>query len=348
MKKYKNIISFFLIFILIFALPTVTFGLNTGLQNTAENIRDYTFLDDNSENKDFSFLYFGDVQFVDDMKAEYAVFGKMLQEAYNKNNDISFVLSSGDMVNWGQTEGQWQSFFDNTLGVLSKVPFFATAGNHESNALSGKPEMMLEIFNFPHNGPAGFDEEFYSFDYGKCHITVLNSCVFMGEQQIDEAGFTKVNQWLINDLQSSNKEFKIVVTHHPPYSIGNDTTCDLVKTKWCPIFEKYGVDLVLSGHQHAYMRTNEINGVTYLISNSGQKYYQAVDTSQAAVYYAGISCYQILKVIDNKLILTTYDANHQVIDQWQKVSETQNVSSAKGQQVKFIFSVLRDTMKLIF
>ena len=311
---------------------------------SAENNKNNSSLAEFSASDGFSFLYFGDVQFTDDMNSEYAAFGKMLDGAYAKNPEIAFAVSCGDLVNNGQSSAQWTAFLENTAAFFENVPFFAAAGNHESNSKSGKPELMLRLFDFPENGPGGFKEEFYSWEYGNCHITVLNSCVFMGEQEMTEKDFADIKNWLINDWQSAKTDFKIVVLHHPPYGVMNDKTGQAVLANWCPVFEKCGVDLVLSGHQHCYMRTADINGVTYVIGNGGKKEYHAVNTENAAVCIENISSYQIVNISKDTLSLTSYNENHQAVDSWQK-SAAKPPATAKGQTVRVFLDVLAGIMR---
>ena len=344
MKKIKIFLILALAAAAIFLPSASAFGTVAEALALAEKVKDYTSLAEFSASEDFSFLYFGDVQFTDDMNSEYADFGKMLSGAYRQNPQIAFAVSCGDMVNSGQSSGQWTAFLQNTLDVLAEVPFFAAAGNHESNFSSGKPELMLQLFDFPQNGPEGFKEEFYSFEYGNCHITVLNSCVFMGEQKMKEKDFSDIKSWLANDLNSAKADFKIVVFHHPPHGVVNDKTGALVLENWCPIFEQYGVDLVLSGHQHSYMRTPDINGVTYLIGNGGKKEYHAVNTENAAVSIENVSCYQIIKVSKDTLALNTYDENHQPLDSWQKQIEKPQPTK-KGQEVRTFLTVFAKVMR---
>jgi hypothetical protein len=81
------------------------------------------------------------------------------------------------------------------------------------------------------------------------------------------------------------------------------------------------VDLVLSGHQHIYMRTKAIDGVTYVMANSGQKRSEYYNGRNAPTYSACInsqnSTYQIVRIDDNKLTLSAFDETDKQIDFWQ-------------------------------
>jgi hypothetical protein len=54
--------------------------------------------------------------------------------------------------------------------------------------------------------------------------------------------------------------------HHPPYSAGYQGSSKDVRAAFSPLFERYGVQLVLSGHDHDYQRSVPIGGVTYVVT----------------------------------------------------------------------------------
>jgi hypothetical protein len=76
-------------------------------------------------------------------------------------------------------------------------------------------------------------------------------------------------RWLEQELSSSVATWKIAVLHHPPYTCGGHTgDADIVRS-WVPLFEAYGVQLVLAGHDHNYQRFARQNGVTYVVDGGG-------------------------------------------------------------------------------
>ena len=75
--------------------------------------------------------------------------------------------------------------------------------------------------------------------------------------------------WLEETLAQSDATWRIVALHHPPYSAGYQGSSTDVRAVFQPVFERYGVQLVLSGHDHDYQRSTPINGVTYIVSGAG-------------------------------------------------------------------------------
>lgn len=70
-------------------------------------------------------------------------------------------------------------------------------------------------------------------------------------------------------LAASSAQWTIVAMHHPPYSAGYQGSNMTARSTFSPLFARYGVDLVLSGHDHDYQRSNVIDGVTYVVSGAG-------------------------------------------------------------------------------
>ena len=272
-----------------------------------------------------AFMYMGDIQVSRDAQTEYDMWGRFLKNVYKSHPDIKFGLLGGDIVESGVSAKQFGYFLKNAESVFSSIPLMTTNGNHESNFPdSGKPELYLDMFSLPENGPDGFKEEFYSFDYGDCHITVLNSWVFSGEQKLGSADLDRIKKWIDSDLRSSRARFSIVVMHHPVYALANDDVSAKIYDEWRPLFEADGVDLVLCGHQHVYARSYPLtaggldysDGVTYVMGMSGQKFYTSADeTKQERVIYSKANC-QIIRTQGDQLTLTTVDESGNEIDYW--------------------------------
>ncbi len=282
----------------------------------------------------FEFLYFGDVQYQSRTK-DYAEWGKLLQDIRLRNPGIAFALSGGDMVNSSRKMKDWNLFLDNASSVFSYIPLMSTIGNHETSV---KADPYLTMMALPENGPEGLKEEFYSFDYADCHFTVLNSCFFLENRKAAmeeewEPQLKAIGQWLEEDLAESDAKWKILVMHHPAYGISDgDPIYAEIRERWEPIFEKGGVDLVFCGHQHLYMRTKEIGGITYVMGNSGKRRSTYYDGENKPDYTKALdatnSNYQIVKVSHEELSVISYDEEGQVIDKWTKEAERSGAAKA--------------------
>lgn len=272
----------------------------------------------------FEFLYMGDVQYRN-RNRDYPQWGRLLQDVRERNPGIAFALIGGDMVNSSRKMKDWNLFLDSASPVFSYIPMMPAIGNHETSI---KADPYLQILALPENGPQDLEEEFYSFDYGSCHIVVLNTCFLLENRKASmgedwERKLREIRGWLQEDLGESDAKWKIAVLHHPPYGVSNgDPVYDRIREEWEPILEEGGVDLALCGHQHLYMRTKEIGGITYVIGNSGKRRSTYYNGENAPAYTRALdaanSNYQIIRVEKDRLSLLSYDENGQIIDKWSK------------------------------
>ncbi len=203
-----------------------------------------------------------------------------VRDAFFENTnleEVDFWLWLGDNAyNDGTDEEYQEKVFSDDFGynsLLPFLPFYPVPGNHDYKSVnrSAAPKKhdgtYFDIVEVPTQGEAGGrasnTELYYSFDYGNAHFVALNS---------EALGYTffknsKMLKWLECDLQETDKKWKIVFWHQPPYSKGSHDSDHIfeiymtaMRTNLNPIIEKYGVDLVLCGHSHVYERSYLING----------------------------------------------------------------------------------------
>lgn len=284
----------------------------------------------------FEFLYLGDVQY-QQRDRDYPAWGKMLQDIRQRNPGIAFGLMGGDMVNSSRKMKDWHLFLQQASTVFSRIPMMTIIGNHETSV---KADFYLQMLALPQNGPEGLSEEFYSFDYGNCHIAAVNTSFFLenrkaaeGEQWQDK--LEAVNQWLSEDLENTGADWRIIVMHHPAYGISDgDPIYEQIRTEWEPIFEQGKADLVFCGHQHLYMRTKEIGGITYIMGNSGKRRSTWYNGENAPDYSEALDAvstnYQIVRVSSSRLSVASYDEGGQLIDKWTKERKKAGTWKAAG------------------
>ena len=93
--------------------------------------------------------------------------------------------------------------------------------------------------------------------------------------ELDSECVEEQAKWFENQLKNTDKKWKFVMFHFPPYSFDEDKYPDIVKS-WGTLFDKYHVDMAFNGHVHYYMHSKPINngkvvkdpsqGTIYLIS----------------------------------------------------------------------------------
>ena len=173
------------------------------------------------------------------------------------------VLHTGD-VDYSEPSPDYDTtFFAPYQSLAKSVPIYPSIGNHDVPDTA-----YLDAFYLFANNPAA-SERYYSFDYGNAHFIALNT-------EEDYSPGSAQYQWLENDLATTNKFWKFVFMHRPPYSSGNIGSDLNVRYNLSPLFEQYGVAVVFSGHDHHYERTFPIQdfhpenpGVTYIVTGAG-------------------------------------------------------------------------------
>jgi len=171
--------------------------------------------------------------------------------------------------------------------LLRSVPFYTVLANHDVHAVDPDsnrscadfdkaPDSLAYYtnFHFPLNGPsqpaqptvtigaaarlnnfkACAGARFpgmanYSYDYGDAHFLCLDSNTYADPT---DPGLQK---WVEADLTATDARWRFVVYHHPAFNVGEHHYKEQQMRVLCPIFEKCGVDIVLSGHEHTYQRT---------------------------------------------------------------------------------------------
>jgi hypothetical protein len=186
-----------------------------------------------------------------------------------------FLLTLGDNAYSSGTDAEFQSnMFKPMAALLRQVPLFPTPGNHEYVTNKGQP--YLDNFYLPANNPAK-SERYYSFDWGPVHFVSLDSNC--RSHTLTDCTTALLKSWLAQDLAATSRPWKIVFFHHPPWSSGEHGSSTSTRRDFAPLFEQYGVDLVLTGHDHNYERSKPMRGdvvaasgtrgIPYLVVGSG-------------------------------------------------------------------------------
>jgi len=184
---------------------------------------------------------------------------------YSRNRFTDLWLMLGDNAYSSGLDPEYQqAVFDMYPETLRQSVLWPTIGNHDTYSDFQMIDFpYLHIFTLPTQGEAGGiasgTKRYYSFDYGNIHFVCLDS------MSSDRTAGSPMLQWLENDLEANTNDWLIAFWHHPPYSKGShdsDYEYELVEMREnaLPILENHGVDLVLSGHSHAYERSYLING----------------------------------------------------------------------------------------
>ena len=207
--------------------------------------------------------------FPDSQSADYSAWKATAQPAWQRNQDAQFFVNMGDLVDNGQDASQWNAWFDVVEPMAEKIPMATTVGNHETYDLNWKvrrPEAYMKLFNLPQNGYAQYPNRFYSFTVGDVHFVVLDT-VFSEMKDLEPNLEQDEIQWFRKDMEQNRQKWNIVVMHKDPlrYAFnpatgrtGRDEGIEQEGKVWMPLFDEYGIDLVLSAHLHTYRNRGHI------------------------------------------------------------------------------------------
>jgi len=166
----------------------------------------------------------------------------------------AIVFRVGDIVDNGNDPGLWKLFNDIHGPLLKTTEYFPALGNHEYDS-------QLYFDNFPFLR----QRRWYSVNRMGIHFIILDS-----NSRLDVE--SEQYQWLKSDLAAVEEtaKFIIAIFHHPLFDVGQLHRGDErnIKPVLMPIFEKYAVSAVFSGHSHDYQRF-EYNGIYFIVTGGG-------------------------------------------------------------------------------
>lgn len=263
----------------------------------------------------FSFVYFGDPQ--SNLKSEWS---RVVRKAYNSVPDCSFMLYGGDIINRAGRDTEWDEWFMAGSYIFATVPQVLTPGNHDYKDLQIDSHWKYQ-FTQPGNGPEVVKGTCFFVDYKNLKVISIDSAT---ESELeDENGSALKSQkiWLDSVLAANTKDWVIVTTHLPFYSPKESRDNPLVRKHFQPILEKYGVDMVLSGHDHSYGRGiasdfSEKPSIVYVVSVSGPKLYEAGDKKWMQVKGSMLQLFQQISIDGNKLHFKAFTADGELFDEF--------------------------------
>ena len=250
--------------------------------------------------KDVSFLFFGDVQ--DSLNG---VSNRYISKAWVQHPASDFVVFGGDLTE-RPTDAYWEETFRSIDGVAQTIPVLCATGNHEYLKY---PIRKLErrfslVFSYFLKSMEG-ENQVYTLRYGDVQLFLLDSnreWPYLAEQAT----------WLRKKLAESTARWKVVVLHHPIYSIKSKTNDLLQRWEFASLLNE-NVDLVLQGHEHAYARMTQWEGgkripPIYTVSHCSPKFYRVQFDDRFDRFCTGTQIYQYIALHGDTLSMNAYDA----------------------------------------
>ena len=217
---------------------------------------------------------------------------------YQEAFPYDIVLLLGDNLYGSETPADYKKKFSDVYQKLldNKVKFYAALGNHDE-----PNERFYEDFNM--NG-----KEYYRFTRGNVAFYALNSN-YMDKKQV---------QWLESELAKDTSEWKIAFCHHPPYSSGGKHGSDKsLRDVVEPLFVKYGVNAVMTGHDHFYERIKPQKGIYYFVSGAGGKLREGDVRDKSPLtekFYDADMSFMLVEIVKNQMYFQVLSRTGDTVD----------------------------------
>ncbi|GAB4199828.1 MAG: hypothetical protein Fur006_50840 [Coleofasciculaceae cyanobacterium] len=228
---------------------------------------------------------------------QYAVAAAMTR--YHQLNPYDLVLLAGDNIyNNGEIEKIGAVFERPYQALLQQgVKFQAVLGNHDIRTENGDPQVRYPGFNMP--------GRYYTFRRGDVQFFALDTN--------NNADWNAQLPWLEQELSRSDAPWKIVYGHHQIYSSAHYGVNHAFIKTLTPLFQKYGVQLYINGHDHVYERTKPINGTTYLICGAGGGT-RSVGRSEWTAHSAERLSFAAYEVYRDRILVSGIGTDNRVFD----------------------------------
>jgi hypothetical protein len=273
----------------------------------------FTFKTGKVDERSYSYIYIGDVQ-----DSVNGVSGQLFHRAYESLPNAAFMMFIGDMIERPH-DAYWGEWFKAGGNLFRTVPVIATPGNHEyyKGLIQKLDERWMAHFAFPQNGPPNFLGRVCYWDYQQTRYISLDS---NGIQTIPSA--LEQRSWLKEVLQNTHQRWIVIMMHHPIYSTSRGRDYFYLRSLLKPLFDRYNVDLVLEGHDHAYGRAIHIpnsgsgdkQGAVYVVTHASPKLYDIGFSAKMDKLATNTQMYQLIDVSNDSIRYRAYTTDGALFD----------------------------------
>jgi len=236
----------------------------------------------------FGFLAFGDPQIgAGSLSADTSGWNDTITKSSARFPNASFIMTVGDEVNTNNSEIQYNGFFSPP--ALTRFPVAPALGNHDNGASNYGYHFNLPNLSSSYGITSPGSADYY-FTYGNTLFMVLNTNNSSGSTH--QAFVKKAVE------ASPGVKWKIVMFHHDIYGSGShalESSIINLRNALYPTFDNFGVDIVITGHDHSYTRTHVMKGnvpqlsQTYdsngALSNPSGTVYFTLNSASGSKYY---------------------------------------------------------------
>jgi predicted phosphodiesterase len=305
------------------------YSLSLGRQLCGDTI-EYKLIDDDGSEKVYdhnllnSFtcrdgrfaIKFGIMSDTQENNERHAKMSKMIKK-HVKNENISFVLNTGDVVHYGGLEDEWVNFFKAGRSYLSKTPLVAALGNHAfykgGKKMGPVPQKFKRYLRWPKSPTLGY----FSLEFPHFALIVFNS----NFPRLNKKEEEKQWQWVEEKLKLYNeKDIPIFMAMHYPALSSSafhlSRQARKLRGNLIPLIEKYGVKAVFAGHTHIYERS--LKEKTHYITSgpTGGRYIRSTFSKNRYNVFLKehTGTFSIISVTKKYFRLKTYNEKDEIID----------------------------------
>jgi len=227
---------------------------------------------------------------------EYDVANQM--DLWHRRFPFDMVIMLGDNLYGSQRPADFVQKFERPYKPLldAGVKFYASLGNHDKTSND-----QYKLFNMG-------GERYYTYARNNVRFFVLDS------NYLDPAQLA----WFETALKDAKETWKIAYFHHPLYSDGGRHGSEVdLRVRLEPLFIKYGVKVVYSGHDHIYERIKPQKGIAYFVSGAGGELRQR-DLKRSALTAAGFDqdrSFMLNEIAGDDLFFQVVSRTGQTVDQ---------------------------------
>ncbi len=276
-----------------------------------------------AERKEVHFVAFGNTG-GDNPAVKQALSTQMADKKAN------FMVHTGNLTASGLNTDADAEFFTPYKNALNSTPLFVAIGVNEY----GPEKESRDSKSFVRSNYARYHDmtwstatpKYYSFDTANARLIFLDANAAYGAvwaPELDEKSAQYA--WLKTTLAGAGEKWKIVVINAPLYSTGEKGAVNQVAAYLVPLFEKYGVNLVLQGNEANYERTFPIfknqpaaRGVTYVtLGGGGATPTRRASTDNFTARFVATYHFADIKIVDRKMTVKVYTDTGKEIDKFE-------------------------------
>ncbi|HOV16144.1 MAG TPA: metallophosphoesterase [Candidatus Cloacimonadota bacterium] len=248
-----------------------------------------------------------------DCQSNNTVLSRVVQKIVPFHPQTVFI--GGDITYSGNRQNDFDVFFTTMQPLTTEAEIFPAFGNHDR-------DKGLFLKNFPQVDSLTY----YYVERDSVIWIILNT-------NLKLAPGSPQYIWLVSKLQTYRDRTIVMIHHHPVFSSGPHSYEQGFDLLLAPLYSKYGVAAVFSGHDHIYERSVK-DSVQYVVfGGAGGQLYEKVTRNDYSILFRRTHGFIILTPVSGRMQVTAYNLDDEIIDQFSFVikSKAEQIEQAMNQ-----------------